>query len=374
MILGIRSKQDYNNIIFNSRLHGKDWHYKVAPIRDKNIIVSFEYVWKIKTSRKFVACESYDDLFTLVEHTSENYRNFYEIIKGEEYSKMRYDVDYVATSDEDYQYMRKEILYNILKAIIKVKNTRYIIYTSCSCPKVSYHIILPDIVGYSYQLEEFYRNTILSIDKDFKENMKNVFDQMFDSSIYKSLQNFRLLFCTKPGKNRYKKILSSFVYKDINYVFTSKGSIKLDFFESLSYYVTGDEEALTTEKKEKIYDIGNYPDVNAEMVLEYVSMIGSFTVTSVKGGLVILKKLSPYDCPVCNRTHESENPYAFVSINGDIYFDCRRSSNKRKLLLGNIDIEKDISEGIVVFKDLKDEIVKYKHDPKEKIMNLFVYA
>jgi len=51
-----------------------------------------------------------------------------------------------------------------------------------------------------------------------------------------------------------------------------------------------------------------------------------FRFEEVKGGLIVLKRLSPSFCRLCMRSHESENPYiTIVGADRRVLFHCRRA-------------------------------------------------
>jgi len=361
---GVSSKKSFLSLIKGS-LYDQEWHYRVAPIRENKIIIVFEYVSKKSsknlTSRKFASFSSYEDVYSFVYSSNNTYRTFYELIKGEELSKMRYDVDFIAFTLEEYNFERKEVLYELISSLSKLTSSPFVIYSSCNYPKISYHVIVLNIVGYSYQLQNFYNCTLL--------NMNKKYAKMIDVSIYKKLQNFRILSCTKAGKLRYKKILSKFEYKDINYSFIRADSFKV-FLDSLSSYTTGEEEKLTySPPPKKSYD--NNISVEEDQIMKLISTLGEFSIKENRGTLLILKRHASSYCSICDREHEKENPYAYVNSQGEVYFDCRRDIAQRKLYVGNVNFSFNEETEIINEEDFS--IIKFEYnisDTLKSVLNI----
>jgi hypothetical protein len=56
---------------------------------------------------------------------------------------------------------------------------------------------------------------------------------------------------------------------------------------------------------------------------------GVCDVRERQGGLIILNRLRPSFCKVCEKVHEHENPFLIIHEAGEVYMDCRRDSEKR---------------------------------------------
>ena len=55
----------------------------------------------------------------------------------------------------------------------------------------------------------------------------------------------------------------------------------------------------------------------------------------------MLKRNAKSYCPICNRDHQTENPYMFI-LGGKVYWDCRRSEGTAaKLLVGYLAMSVD---------------------------------
>jgi hypothetical protein len=89
----------------------------------------------------------------------------------------------------------------------------------------------------------------------------------------------------------------------------------------------------------------NEEDVNSsltfcakmEKVSSYKDRSFPFEFHETQGGMIILKRLRPSMCLLCQRTHENENPYLTVVGKGrDVYFHCRRNEDNAKLYIGSL--------------------------------------
>ncbi len=62
-----------------------------------------------------------------------------------------------------------------------------------------------------------------------------------------------------------------------------------------------------------------------KLIKETISNFDStFAIRGVKGRMILLRKICPYECKVCHRHHDNENPLIIVRENGRIDFYCRR--------------------------------------------------
>jgi len=57
--------------------------------------------------------------------------------------------------------------------------------------------------------------------------------------------------------------------------------------------------------------------------------------SGASSALILLKRHRASNCQICNRTHEHENPYLIIAgENRDVYLDCRRNPENKKLHVG----------------------------------------
>ena len=196
-----------------------------------------------------------------------------------------------------------------------------------------------------------------------------------DPSVYGRLQQFRLLGSQKPGSNRPKRFCDTWHYEGFGpvehqYAYTGLPLDEVQFLESLVGWV---DERLSTlyeppvpaphrlpppgQAKQKAslassrrcrlrnadtsggnndstLDPGDL-DFDLKAALSLLEPRDAFEVREVRNHLVMLRRLRPTHCLVCDRVHESENPY--LLIQGEervVWLDCRRDSLRRRLRLG----------------------------------------
>lgn len=90
-------------------------------------------------------------------------------------------------------------------------------------------------------------------------------------------------------------------------------------------------EYKTLEKK--TWDGDGEKDLTKEEleIIKELSFIkdGSFSISDIRGRMILLKRNIPTHCNVCNRIHDADNPFLRFSPDSfKITFDCRRSGGK----------------------------------------------
>jgi hypothetical protein len=307
--------------------------------------------------RFFSAFNTHIDFYELNETMNESDRHFYEVIFGESPQKPHFDLD--IPCDENGNYISEElktncdnilsellqgIIYVCKKVNVKINPENDIrVYTSHGINKRSYHVILCNYC-HSNNLEAraFYDNVMETLPEYI------ILSKCIDSSVYSVKQQFRILGSSKPGTNRIKTRMASYKINEIQY--EGKVGNKLEELEhSLVSYTSGCiflPEFCLKNKSTKI--TGDGLTLSNEIVQSCVQLMGIslnigdiysfFSVSNVKGGLISLKKKRPYNCVICNRVHENENPYLRINIYSQVYYYCRRNE-KAKILLGCIEEE-----------------------------------
>lgn len=254
----------------------------------------------------------------------------------------------------------------ILKINVLFKDTNILIFNSSSNEKKSFHIILDGFfVLNCRENREFFNQVVKLIPRDY---LKYV-----DQTMFKSYQNFRLFMSTKVGKNRWKIFDSNLSKWNPEKNLNNYDMLRKIFFASLVGNV--DNCKLISFGTSTIDAALNYDPIflnedEKNKVLELIQNMENancFKISSSKSSLIILRRISSSYCRVCERKHDSENPYVYVYKNGDVIFDCRRNEEKKKLKLGNIndnetkEIEKETESN-----NLKQEEKKEQGPVEEK--------
>ena len=288
----------------------------------------------------------YMDMISLPEHT----RTFFEIIpKGSQ--KPHFDID-IASQDPNINSMAENIKDMIIAKILEVYTHISLerdicLYTSHGynnekCPKRSYHIVITNYYHMdNYDAQELYRRVTMDLDPQYKEYI--------DGSVYKSNQQFRIVGNQKRDSHRPKDFQKSFKFKDTlithQYLETSRDIQHEQIIileESLITNIHGGNCLILLERpivkvlyKKEDFDIS---DMDAENAMELLNRYEDFKCAGIKNNIVILRHLRSYNCPVCVRIHENENPYLRITLQG-IFFVCRRSLQSINIGHINLDIK-----------------------------------
>jgi hypothetical protein len=280
----------------------------------------------------------------------EEERIFYEIIPGNVQQKMRYDLDLKREKYPDLFNMDyfNDLISRLIKATVEIGQLNkfdpskdVMICTSHSDTKLSAHIIFQYLCVDNNHAKQIYDYTIKSFSNDEKE--------IIDHSVYSKKQNFRFMMCHKLGSDRIKMIEYIWRYGDkevTNHFFNM-----IDNIQKENWFVQLMSESMITKSSRRLeffplftyeeekYKIGDIPPLNEKME-KYVNLLMDnqfFTCFSpiVKGNLIILIRKKTSECPICQRDHENENSYAYVTNKG-IFYTCRRDPTKTKYFLGKL--------------------------------------
>lgn len=263
-------------------------------------------------------------------------RCFYEVITGERLSKMRFDIERECESLEQRTAYEGKLLRSILRAIAKtspelVDEDGYLsnirVYESHRDFKVSFHVVLLNVVGTNLALKEYYYKVL--------DNVRDAYKSNIDKAVYSSFQQFRLYGSTKLGKIANKKLWIG----DVDYDICKYSMLKApesrteciqEFQKSLLSMVHANPIILktTTVKPEHLNTGVTLSDLKVELddLQKVLSSFGSLKIGSEKDNIISVENKGGYTCPTCNRVHENENPYLVIGEDSVLFF-CRRNNN-----------------------------------------------
>lgn len=299
----------------------------------------------VKERRRYAAFISDVDFFYW--YINEPVKEYHEVILGEVHQKPRFDIDLTfkglplgLTDLRSYGDAIRSDLIDAIGMVLKSfgyemdlsKDILICASHNLSEPidreysKYSCHMILTRYcVNGSDESEEFFKLVVEAATPLVKEAVKS---GVIDPGIFGSLKSFRLLGSTKEGI-RPKAYVTSIEHRG-NIIQFPKMETIMDQLKIFS------DSAVTTVRRCTFLPIKLPPKpeykctVNIEGIPNFQGQIESlidtldFNIESVKGQLVLLKRLRPSRCPICERDHEFENPYLSISSYGDVYFYCRR--------------------------------------------------
>uniref|UniRef100_A0A6C0AED8 Uncharacterized protein n=1 Tax=viral metagenome TaxID=1070528 RepID=A0A6C0AED8_9ZZZZ len=344
----------YKNIIWYPFLNSDENYDKALLSREKpeksTLIISTD----VHDSRKYAKFNSIFDFIDFsTNHTKEDYKCFYETIPGNLPQKIYFDLDIYLEGSNKKDKKRytieeaKDAIYLLQDKIIElepcVKSKDIFVFCSHGENKRSYHVVvdnwcLPDCINNKY----FFK----AIMKIFPEKYKD----MLDPGVYSSMQQFRI-YGNHKWKSDRKKILDPDCQWEPPIKCTSEKHRK--FLVLLHSLITNCEGCKILKRyapeKNNVYfreiflkdpEIKESINMCAKILKckDFLDDNFPFKISEIKGGLVLLKRLFPSFCNICQKIHHKQDSYLIINKSG-VYLDCRRNPEGKKLFLGKIDIE-----------------------------------
>jgi hypothetical protein len=353
-----------NNYIFKSQ--GKNWFYRLKGengllenIRDEEklfgLIVAFV---NAEEKRYFTCFESFIECIQMMIKVPEHQRNYHEVVFDFRNQKMRFDIDIkkkrmmndVVIENIEFPEVQKFLdclIENIIRVYSEIgyqliPEKHILVFSSHGEEKWSFHIIIDGFYCENcHEAAELFRM--------ITDKMEHI--DWLDASIYNPNHSLRMLLSSKNGRT--KKLEKKWMFKDKEIVFeysetprNEKHQTVLEFERSFISLTENCFPIPCMVKKDLSKSVKFDTNVDND-VLDYsyrlfVSLYGKvFGYERSVGSLVLLKRLEPSGCPICERTHEVENGFLWIKpvegngmTTNEIYFDCRRSGGK-KIMIGS---------------------------------------
>ena len=349
-------------------------------------------------SRIFTVFNDYIQLYSYLLKFNLEERSFFEIIFGNLAQKPHFDID-IAKEEVDKIYgetdfpqllkLGEQLLEDLIESVEVIfeelghhlsVSKDILIYSSHGKSKISFHLVINHYCHSNNEDAKAFYDRVIA-------NMTNPHKNFIDPSPYSRIQQFRIIGCQKWHSNRPKFFMEKFKYKGVEYIHEysepfdnpSKKNLII-VYESLVSFTAGCIylPIMTTEKSINLFE--NLEDLDLEQIKKALDLMYStmkncpFQYESVTGSLIVLKRLKPSYCQICERVHQNENPMLILAGNS-VYWNCRRNKNK-KLFLGKIDngyvqevVEDEIDEGpifsfVTPKSSKKEEEVKTPETPK----------
>jgi hypothetical protein len=356
-------------VYFRKLNNGNDSLFENIIVKDDHIPICLERPNKDpdkKPDKFFAQFRSSYQLLKEIAETEMLNRCFFEIIRGYQNQKHYLDIDMKLEDDnfaEKFPHSIEEkinIAENICQlyksALMKlkpqIKDRDIIITNSHSNSKRSFHIIVDRwFLPNATQNKELFLECI--------EHIPLPYRKYFDHSMYKNLQQFRTLFSTKCGKNRFKNIDKNSTWKCDEHVDTDEKKIRELFYASLITEVSGcNMLSFNVKEKTEFVDSRNLDNSELNIVQRHFKSFkdfNKFEICSNKNSIIPLKRRSPSYCDVCQRTHDSENAFLFVTFDNKLYFNCRR--NEKSQLISDL---KTNDDGVIVNNENDNKLAVYK--------------
>ncbi len=328
-----------------------------------------------RNQRLFILFQSHLHFGKHLITTPKKDQTFFEIIRGQYAQKPHFDLDF-NLKDLPTTINPELVKDNLISAIlaickldqIELNLQRHILlFTSHGEHKKSYHVI---INGYCHnnnlEAKSFYDKVISLLSENEQKYI--------DHSVYGKSQNFRIVGSQKLNSNRPKILNTQWNYQGqlINYCYEEEVEdenhrLILELEASLITHVV-DCLPLPSFVSQKVTIYNNHNSMNIDesigrqgfmLLAEQANMAINdprfpYEYKSITGNLIILKRIRPSICGICQRVHTNENPFMSVNSNNwKVYFHCRRSTTEKGLLIGTIVPENDYSVD-EIFENLAD--------------------
>lgn len=302
---------------------------------------------------------------------------FYEIIFGNKIQKIYFDIEFYTSPNDDIYVPEDEADKSVsflvecindeISEILNVKNplslndSHIFVFTSHKENKKSYHVVVEGFSVTNFKENKEFHDRVI---RRVPDKWKNIVDH----GMYKSVQQFRIVGNTKFESNRYK-ILNNLMTKnqygfgwnpkitpesenhrlilllESSLISQNMSTIILPSLvkeESVKKYQTFNEGtdsfvSLTSDEIRKALELCY---IYAGLKFGDPRFPYSYLQTKEETGtssLILLKRHRPSTCAICNRIHENENPYLIIfGENRDVYLDCRRNTEGKKLHVGQL--------------------------------------
>lgn len=313
--------------------------------------------------RIYAFFDSYLEFYQYMQKIPFEQRAFYEIVFGELPQKPHFDIDVGADNLAKYypdenidsvaELLREAVMLGCLQVLADLHiesniSRDLLLYSSHGSNKRSWHILINNKChDGNKEARAFYEAVLVKV--RVLTNGKYMQSEFIDPGVYSPRQQFRLIGSQKPGTNRPKIFCEQFVLSGIRYSHIYNEDVselhikKLTvIYESLIGFTTGCSylPSLLPERSGNSTSLGDLPNLETRIVDQCMEMLRRkmthcpFTIKNIQGHLIMLKRNAKSYCPICNREHQTENPYMFI-LGGKVYWDCRRSDgDATKLLLG----------------------------------------
>ena len=288
--------------------------------------------------RKFTYFRTCFDFYKYAKDVGFENNCFYEVIRGTHPQKPYFDID-IPLNEEDGMTIQEKnsvseriiplLILAIHKIYPEIQDEDIFVFNSHGAKKRSFHIVIDRWVLPDYtHMRNFYYQVLEYIPDSWKK--------FVDSAIYKSIQQFRTLFSHKWNTERVKMIdpfLSTWKLKSRNIISSEQGEM-LTFIASLISN-TNDCCCLPFDIKEETQQ--HTRDIEAQEIefikniIENMDHASCFRIGAISDSLICLYRLAPSFCQACERVHEHENPFVYVTMYNNVYFNCRRGDKSTKI-------------------------------------------
>jgi len=350
--------------------------YTIDELRDKIIIQN-------NKTLKYYVFNDKEEFKNYIYNLEEDERVYNEIIL-DNIQKFRIDLDYdkIINNNEEISYNDMnnfvEIIVKEFNKLLKKKKCikdnnypKYYIFDSSIDEKYSYHIIFDFYLANSKQCYLLAYELLDKLKNKIKKNkLPKILINTFDTSVYKSIQSFRLPFNQKHGKNNVKKCIN---HNDLSLFDAMINPINM---KDKNIEIT----ELYKEQKEKNLEDMNEIDVEDELIHKIIKKakeegyLENMELREVVANRIIFNRVNSGDCKLCGRIHEKENNIYIIVNQKSFKIYCRR--NDENYVEYSIDEDDELEFNIKYNKyEYFKRLIKKSNEleiPEDEILKLFI--
>ncbi len=371
------------NLYTNYKCRTYAYKEHVPPSDETLFTTDFIYPDKIVPSKRFFRL-NHINMFHHIRQLPYEKRTFYEYIEGS-CRKPYFDIEYEFTDEErtiaivNFTEIKNKVLQGIQsefesKSVPYSQDRDCIILQSHGTNKFSLHIIINNFYFDRCNKKEtsnvyhFAKAVLNNVPKELRTftDARGV-HQTVDMSVYSSGKEFRLIWNTKIGQQRYLNVDSSTSEKATNIRLFGDTDMSeelqlLRLFEACLITRTNDcillpdwvsvdnsiqSKVIILDDKQKMYMI----DVFNTSSYSDIWRIDEYR-TSSKNSLYLIPINKPFHCPCHDRQHDSNNAALNMSENGNINIKCFAAGGK-VIFIGKDDTEISDDDSV---DEINDEI------------------
>ncbi len=296
-------------------LHG-DEMYNLFIVRDeaKGVFISFQ------DKQRFIS---------FMEAKPEMERTFHEVIFGRNPQRVKFDVDISASlmAEDEVDALIRRLLSSIIDAFdaffsIKLPMSQLLVFSSHRAAsagdetiegKFSFHVV---VMGYSLPSNKH----VEVIANSVKERMGSWASHI--DSVYKNIQSFRILGCTKTGEMRPKVISAMY---GCGYCYLEESFIQ---FNTMDRLLSLEIAPMPINLEAGAIGEDQLAVIN-RMLPDLVPDSENFVLREVRGNVMNFNRLRPSYCSICGVVHDKENSMYLSLDGGSLRLHCRRQQDMR---------------------------------------------
>jgi hypothetical protein len=321
-----------------------------------NIKLRYEFLCKNKTKNVFLYFDDWLQFKKIYDVIPNEYKHFYEIMED----KCKFFIDFDAKKEnldnikwykfiDEVKNILEKLFYDLFLEEIKI--VEYESLGNDDEPKYSYHIIVENLNFSILECKLLCELLLKNLDPELHF--------IIDPNVYGKWRSLRIENSTKIGSKRTKLLRYPDEFKTknniylnglitnlnntisvkkifdminieneykLNHIVKKEIGMKIISLDNSKKYVYNEDDVIITKKNyleiEYIINKWHYKILN-----EVIDENKIFYTKKIIQNMILYKRMKPYNCPICKRIHENQDPYSYIK-NAKLYFDCRRSNSK----------------------------------------------